>query len=233
MRACIYQAGYLQPLHYYARILESNKFIHLENVQLNRKVGQNKAFVKADDKCPLAMVVPLYGGHRVDLKDAEPMYDDFVDKHLETIKRIYSKRKMFDCVYPAIKNELKYAERHNLKFADMCFRLNLMILRTFLLYEGEIIRDIELDVKAENPSELMAVLTEAIECDEYVCGKPAYDNYLNLDDFAKRGINVKVQDWQCEEYSQKGKVFIGNLSILDLIMNVEPREAKRILMTKK
>ena len=73
----------------------------------------------------------------------------------------------------------------------------------------------------------------ALGADEYYMGGTASAAYIDHEQLKAAGITLVTQDWRCEEYSQQfpKTEFIPNLSILDLVMNVEPRDARRILRT--
>lgn len=66
---------------------------------------------------------------------------------------------------------------------------------------------------------------------EYYYGGTAASAYMDMRAFTDAGITLVQQDWKCPHYEQLHGDFIPNLSILDLLMNVEPAEARDIVFT--
>lgn len=81
-------------------------------------------------------------------------------------------------------------------------------------------------------TEWTTAICRAIGADEYYNGGTAQQNYMDLDYYKQYGITTVLQDWKCREYKQQleKQGFIPNLSILDLLLNVPPEEAKRIVI---
>jgi len=88
--------------------------------------------------------------------------------------------------------------------------------------------------KLKEPSadqKILALIKEA-GADEDFCGGTAHAAYMDEALYKKHGIRIVVQDWTCQEYPQlfgHQHGFIPNLSIIDLLMNVTPEEARNIL----
>lgn len=73
----------------------------------------------------------------------------------------------------------------------------------------------------------------AFGADEYYFGGTAAAAYIDHDRLREAGIQLVQQDWRGEEYPQQfpRHGFLPNLSIIDLLMNMQPADARRILMT--
>lgn len=227
MRICIYQPGYFQPLHYFARIWSSDRFLSLNSAQINRKAGQTRARIKGKAGTT-RLIVPVKGGNRVALNEAMPAYGErWARKHAQSISHTYQKAPMFKKVFPMLIDMYKSAENEKKTFSDMCETQIWRILK-YLGWQGSMV---SIDRKEEeNASDWMLKLTKEFEGTEYVCGGVAYDSYLDLDSFLKEGVNVVVQDWICKEYAQQGNApFIPNLSIIDGLMNCSKEELVDVL----
>lgn len=77
-----------------------------------------------------------------------------------------------------------------------------------------------------------AALCEAVGADEYLYGGTAGAGYMDPADYTERGIALVEQDWHARPYPQQfgdRGGFVPNLSVLDLLFNVEPAEAFDIL----
>ncbi len=67
--------------------------------------------------------------------------------------------------------------------------------------------------------------------DEYHYGGTAASAYMDFPKFDRAGIRLVEQSWKCRPYTQLHGEFVPNLSIIDLLMNVTPNEAREILHT--
>lgn len=76
-----------------------------------------------------------------------------------------------------------------------------------------------------------AQICVALGATEYIYGAVAKDNYMDMGYYKKHGIVPLMQRWDCEEYVQQfpKTSFLPNLSIIDLLCNVERENALHML----
>lgn len=67
--------------------------------------------------------------------------------------------------------------------------------------------------------------------DEYHFGGTSACSYMDVARFRAASIALRQQDWECRAYPQQHGTFLSNLSIIDLLMNVAPAEARMVLHT--
>jgi WbqC-like protein len=70
----------------------------------------------------------------------------------------------------------------------------------------------------------IAGMCHELEATEYLCGGTAEGNYLDKEFFTQQGITPVIQSWYCQPYPQQFATdhgFTPNLSILDLVLNVD------------
>lgn len=226
-KVVIYQPGYFQPLHYYARVWNSDVFVLLGSAQLNRKVGQARAKIQSRDK-DIVLTVPVKGGNRVLLKDAVPDYEqNWVSKHLKTIEMVYGRAKRFNNVFPVIEKLLHLAEEKSLSLGVLGSSQVIGIIQ-MLGWKGKAVVENELS-RFEDASDWMLDIVKKENGTVYVCGQVAYDKYLDIEKFRESGVEVVAQDWQCPVYKQMSKEFVPNCSILDGLMNCESGELVKVL----
>jgi hypothetical protein len=67
---------------------------------------------------------------------------------------------------------------------------------------------------------------------EYIYGGTAKNNYMDLDYYTSHGITPIMQDWKSKVYPQQFTriPFLPNLSIVDLLCNVERKKALEIIL---
>lgn len=73
---------------------------------------------------------------------------------------------------------------------------------------------------------------KAFGADEYYFGGTGAGAYMDFGKYEAAGIRLIQQDWKVAPYPQLHGEFVPNLSIIDLLMNVGPAEARAILLTK-
>lgn len=222
-KVCVYQPGYFQPLHYFARIYESDIFVSLAGAQLVRKHDQHRAKLNGLD-----LTVPVGGGHRQSLTDAVPCYEQkWVDKHLTSLKHAYGKAPFYADTMAIIEPMLRCAEQEKWSLA----RLGIETVGTVMDLVGWGGEVFEVPERPDNidASDWMLDIVMGCGGDTYICGKPAFDNYLRVKDFEDRRISVEVQEWKCPVYKQKGAEFKANLSILDALMHCNEDEFISVL----
>jgi hypothetical protein len=78
----------------------------------------------------------------------------------------------------------------------------------------------------------IAALCHEVGATEYLCGGTAAGNYMDKEFFSDRGIDAVIQSWHCPAYGQQFAArhpFIPNLSIVDLLLNVDPVTALAVV----
>ena len=81
-------------------------------------------------------------------------------------------------------------------------------------------------------NEKIIALIKEMGANEDYCGGTGALVYMDEGLFAKNGIKITVQNWKCSEYQQQFTKLVGfiqNLSIIDLLMNVDESEAAEII----
>ncbi|MFC3344585.1 WbqC family protein [Paenibacillus abyssi] len=228
-KICIYQPNVFPRLHYFNRILNSDVWVMLDDVQLNRRVGQTCFAVKLNGR-KHTIVVPVFGGNRVNIKDAVISYDlKWIAKAQKTMEHAYGKRPYFERIRALTASYFNHHRWNGADFRLFCEQFTLDMLRKFG-WQGVVMSSSGLagSVKA---SERMAEITLQLRGTHYVCGKEGYQNYLNLQDFRSRKLSIYVQEWKSPVYPQGKGDFIANLSILDLLTNVDLEEARKLLVS--
>lgn len=228
MRVSIYQPAYWPSLHYFNRILNSDMFVLLDMAQFTRSVRYTNT-MKIKGKCGLVnMTVPIVHTGRREMF-VNLLADDnqrWRQRHYEALRHAYGKTdgwKMYG-------NSLhSFYENEESRFSRLCELAVDWVLNVIKSCNVVTVRASSLGIDG-NGSQWMLDICKELDATEYLCGKPAYDNYLDKEAFRKAGIKIMVQNWTCMKYKQQGMEFIPNLSILDLIMNVPGGNRKDLLL---
>ena len=231
MKVCVYQPLYFPPLHYWNRVLSSDVFVVLDNAQYVRKGIMGRAQIRNPNGGIIKLTIPVK--HEGDRRLICNSYIDesikWRDVHIETLQHCYAKADNFEWAFSFFE---KCIRRGVSNFAHLAVWSIRDILDN-LNYQGAVQSSCQLPgtLKAKG-SEWMLNICKYLEADVYLCGKIAYDKYMDKKAFEGAGVKMEVQDWKCPGYQQEGEGFIENMSIIDLLMNVKPDVAKKLLLTE-
>ncbi|MEW6613915.1 MAG: WbqC family protein [Thermodesulfobacteriota bacterium] len=227
MRVTINQPLFFQRLHMFNRIAECDIAVVLHSAQFVRNGDQPKLFLKSANRLQEMKVPTLHDG-RQSIKDTRIDYgQQWQRKMIRTIEMNYGKTPFFSTYFDAIKKIIcqTYASIGELNIATLRYGMAVLGI------DVKLVLDDELDIDPyDNPSDWMLNICKALHATEYHCGKVAADKYLDYDRFRKVGIKVFPQDWTAREYEQPYKPFIGNLSVIDLLMNVGGGDAGKEML---
>lgn len=217
MRIAVYQPQLLPLMHYWNRIASVDKFILLDDAQFTKKSEggealQNYTFVKSPQGDKRKVTLPVtHDGNRYEIRH-KPVAKDWMSHMRMELVAIYGNQPFFTEIVDA----LFFSSPSTL--GDITTSWTFCIAEK-LFGDDERIRcnDGEVQGKA---SEWMLNFCKHYNADTYVCGKAAYDQYLDKKAFADAGIKIEVQNWKCPEYPQGKHAFIPNLSILDPLVRI-------------
>jgi hypothetical protein len=91
----------------------------------------------------------------------------------------------------------------------------------------ELVKSSDLGVYVKGPTEVNLTIAERLGADVYLSGKHGRD-YLDEAEFAKRGIEVRYQDFKHPVYPQLWGDFVPQMSSIDLLFNCGERSLEAI-----
>ena len=219
----IHQLHYLPWLRYIHKIICSDSFIVLDNIQYNKNGHQNRNRIKTPQG-PLTLTVPVFDHFAQALDDVEiDNTKPWARKHWRSIAQHYAKAPYFAVHAP-------WLEAIYQRPWDRLNDLNRALLEAFmsqLEIETPLHYASDLAVPGE-ATERLVNLVNAVGGSAYLSGAHAVDTYLDTKAFAAANLNLKLQEWSAPEYPQCNGPFIPELSILDLLMNCGP-ESRNVL----
>jgi len=215
MTISIHQPAYNPWLGYFDKIQHSDSFIFLDSVQFEKNSFINRNKIKTPNGL-LWLTVPVKTKDYKTKSIGEIEIDysrDWIKSHLRAIEINYAKSINFEKIYSFWKEHLEEKEPF---LADLCYK-QLLGLNKLLNINKPIIRSSKLENKGKK-SELILNLCVAQRATEYISGVNGKE-YLDVEEFNNRGINVKFQNFISPNYNQLYGTFIPNLGILDFLMN--------------
>ena len=222
-KVTMHQPQYIPWPAYFDKILQSDIFVFLDDVQFQKNGLQNRNQIKTPQgKMWLTLPIKHSFGQLINKVEIDSTKSKI--KHLNSLQMNYSKAPCYSDVYEIVSSVLD--DQNNL-ISSISIELIKKIL-SYLEYEGEIVLSSDFAIKSKS-SDLILDLCLALEAEQYLSGSGG-QGYLVQEDFEQAGIEVKFQQFHLPEYKQCfPKVgFISDLSILDLLFN-EGKNARYIM----
>lgn len=215
---------YLFPyIGYFQLIYAADLFMIYDDVAYIKQGYINRNNILSSNG-PTRFTVPVPGASSNKLI-SELQFSEDVVKVLKTIEQSYSKAPYFASVFPMIQNALEFEDR---SIASVCQKSYEDIF-SYLGIKKKFKKTSELHYdRAASAQERLFELCHQFGADRYI-NAPGGRGLYAKPDFAKEGIDLRFIDSLPMEYSQSGKEFTPNLSIIDVLMNCSPQDVKKHL----
>ena len=228
MIVAIHQPNFLPWSGFFHKLFSVQTFILLDNVPFTKNGYQNRVKIKTAQGDQWLTVPVLTRGrfgqltHQVEI-DTSKRWERV---HLRTLRTNYHRAPYYDQVMACLK---QYYQKSQTKLADFNMTLIKAIV-DYLEVSTELVLASTL-VEEKSGPELLLNLVEAVSGNVYLSGASGRD-YLDVSNFECRGVDVRFQEFQHPIYPQLYGDFIPGLSIIDMLMNVDPSEARAYLWPK-
>ncbi|MBU6360773.1 MAG: WbqC family protein [Chloroflexota bacterium] len=216
MKVAIHQPNYLPWRGYFAKMRLCDKFVFLDDAEIPQ--GRNFCYrveIRGHQQDAMWLSVPVNRQTHDLIKDVYISYsEDWVKKHLNSLKTIYSKCKYFDEVFHIVEPVYK---RHFDKLSD----LNIELIKLIANYMGincQFYRSSELAPVGVSDDRLISIATMLDAC-IYISGKGG-QKYQNPQKFLDNKIKLMVYEYPIWEYKQIHGDFIQKLSIIDALFHL-------------
>lgn len=227
----IHQPNFLPWLGYFDKILRSDVFILLDDVQFPKTGGiwtnRVKMLVNGEARWVTAPIVRSYHGVR-NINEMEYQSGDWRDKVLRTLQASYAKKPHFRDAMAFLEPLIRHPDNN---IAGYNAHGVLAVAAELGVPEGRILWSSRLPHEGHS-NELLASLTLAAGGDSYMCGGGA-DGYQDEEVFTGRGIALRRQAFDHPIYGQGDAEFVPGLSIVDAVMNVGWAETRTLLGAKQ
>ena len=211
----IHQSQFLPWVPYLFKMLKSDIFVLLDDVQFQKNGLQNRNQIKTPSGAIwLTLPVKFRLGDKIN--EVVISNEISLNKIIKTITHNYKRSPFYSDVLPLIesvfhKNDKLLLDINNKLLTGI---LDLIGFSCNIRYSSQIETT---QVKDDLVIEIIKYFGEK----EYLSGKGALD-YMDLNKFKKEGISVFTYDCECVEYPQqwnRQQGFIPDLSVLDLLFN--------------
>lgn len=212
----IHQLQFLPWLPYISKIVDSDVFVILDNVQFQKNGVQNRNMIKTPKGAEWVTIpVKAHLGDKINevmISNPSAVYKGL----LKTFELNYKKSRYFDITYDWIEKIFKkgYASLKELNAATLSEILAQMKCGTKILYSSEL-------SLTKSKNDLVIEIIKKTGETKYLSGKGAL-SYMDLEKFKAEGIEVHLSGFTHAPYTQQWlsqASFIPELSVIDLLFN--------------
>jgi hypothetical protein len=230
MIVSVHQPHYLPWLGYFGKILRSDVFVILDNVQYKKREFQNRNQIKTPSG-PAWLTVPVitHGHYEQMTGDVriDPT-DNWRAKHLRAIEMSYGKAPFFNKYYQSLE-ALYMGTEWNLLMDLSAAQLRLFFewlgIRTPVRFEREL-------GIAGVKTERIANICKSLNGDTYLSGSGGKD-YMDESVFGAAGLKLAYQKFEHPVYPQLHGDFKPYMSIVDLVFNCGEESLEIIRISDK
>ena len=217
-RICVHQPDFAPYLGFFHRLLYTDTFIYLDDVQFLRRGWHHRDKIKSRHGVDAWLSLSVSkGDFNQTIRDVRLQPGmEWRQKNLNLLKDSYSKAPYFDNFFPKI---IKINEKQHKYMIDM----NLEIIDFLLSAFGMSVKSVfssQLSIGSESSQRLLDLVL-ANSGDVYISGVGARD-YLDTSIFRDRGVSVVWQDFHHPVYKQVSEPFLPYMSSLDALFCVGP-----------
>ena len=224
-----HQPAYLPWLGFFHKLLISDVFIILDNVQYQKNYFTNRNKIKTAQGRSTWLTIPiLTAGHfektienmEIDNKSRwRKKHWNSIDVHYKKAPFFYVYRDYFEALY-----NREWINLIDILNETLRFFIKELGIKTKIYFQSE------LGFK-EKKQDLILEMCNYFDSDIFVFGRDG-SRYADVDYFKQQKRNIYFQDYNHPIYSQLYNDFIPNLSIVDLLFNVGAEAAVDIIIGK-
>ena len=207
------QPTYLPWIPFFERVILSDVFIILDDVEFSKNSNHNRNFIKTNSK-KLLLTVPVKYKNHIMIKDIEiDNKKNWKKKHWESIKQTYGKLLYFK----NFSSELEEIYSKDWKYLS---NLNIELIKFFLKYlkiKTNIFVSSNIHVEG-NSNQKLINLCKHFDADTFIVKKNT-EHYHPKKIFLENNIEFKYISNKMLTYKQQGDNFTPSLSILDYVSN--------------
>ncbi|HEV7232108.1 MAG TPA: WbqC family protein [Bacteroidia bacterium] len=215
--AGIHQPNYLPWPGYFHKIMRSDVFIILDNVdfqQGNSKSITSRTKIKGANGETLLSVPVKHTEDKLLRNIQIDNSQTWAKKHIKSIQFSYTKAPYFKTYYPLMEKIL-------LESCSGLFELNYRIIKevcSILEIPTQLLVASEMQIEEEDRNLRIVKLCASAGANAYLCGKGGR-SYMDENVFTDNGIEVMYTAFNPPEYPQLHGAFLPGLSVLDALMN--------------
>jgi len=215
MKVGIMQPYFFPYIGYWQLISVVDKYVIYDDVNYINKSWINRNFILINGEAIRINLFLKGASQNKKINEIEILDDKFYkDKFLKTIKNSYNKAPYFSEVFPIIQKIIYNKE----KKLSLYLKYLIEEICSYLLIDTELLLSSELNKNNQlKGQEKILEICRVIGADTYYNAIGGQDLY-SYEEFEKRNIRLRFLKSESIEYKQFNNKFIGNLSIIDIMM---------------
>lgn len=218
MICAVHQPQTFPYLGYFAKMIQADCFVYLDNVQFKKNEWQNRNRIKSSNGWQWLTVPVLHNFGQPITDVAINQSVNWQEKHLQMLQTCYGKASYFSHYFQELKNIYQHSWEKLVDFnlTTLAWLKQVLGIKTPTYLASEIIS--AEDNAALTADERLIAICQFLQADTYLSGAGGHA-YLNCDLFPQNNIKLIFQNFQHPSYPQLFGEFIPYMSILDLIFN--------------
>jgi len=224
----IHQPNYIPWLGYFFKLAHVDKFVFLDTVAYSSGSFVNRNSIKTPTG-PAWLTIPVLtsgrSGQLISQVEADNTHD-WPQRHLTTLRCNYSKAPYFKETFALLEPHYTVRAGGRRDLAD--FNIDIIsLIASYLGLKAQCVRTSELKISGHK-TDLILDICRAIGAKTYLAGMGS-KSYQEDHKFADAGITPIYSCFSQRSYPQRFGEFIGNLSIVDVLMNCGYLGTRRLL----
>lgn len=231
MIVSIHQPNFLPWFGYFAKIIRSDVFVVLDNVQFTKGGFSNRVKIKSKNGEGVWLTVPvkLSEGTYRNINEIQIDYTKRWEKDIENkLRDFYKKAPFVNETLEHFVNLLSARSYSSLGDLNTTLILNIVDL---LGIKRRILVASAMRLPKLSNNELLIEIIKSTGADTYLSGLGG-KKYMDEEMYYKAGMKILYNEVSVPEYEQvNGNTFVPNLSIIDMFFNVGIEGTKQLLKT--
>jgi hypothetical protein len=224
MRVAIHQPQYLPWLGYFHKMMMSDVFVFLDDVQFKKNEFQNRNRIKTAEGASWLTVPVIHHFPQLISEVEINNRRDWRKKHLRTLDMNYRKAPYFDNFFPLFASGLT----RDWEYLSPLNIYSIEKISKALGIKKRFIKSSELAPLENGATDRLIDICRKLGADTYISGAGGR-SYLELGKFDEAGIKVQFQEFNHPVYPQLYGKFEPYLSVVDLLFNCGEKSGKIIL----
>lgn len=223
-----HQPQYFPYLGIFNKILKSNNFIFLDNVQFKNSSWYSRTIIKDHQDHIIQLIIPCSKKNSLsqNIKDIIIADHKWKRKHLKIIETVYKNTNYFNEVFKIIFEIISIKSDYLIDYtipSMSIFLEKLGFSKTQIFAQSD-------QGKIDGDKNLFLInLSKKFDGDIYLSGIGG-KNYIDEKQFNHNNIVHKYNNFNHPQYNQFGKKFIPQLSIIDSAFNIGFSNLKKIIL---
>lgn len=223
----IHQPNYFPWLGYFYKIMKSDYFVILDDVQYTKNSYINRSQVLAAGGAKW-LTVPVSYSFGDLISQTYPAKNNWSESHLSSLRNYYRPAKHFEMTWSFLKDVYAGMPQGSLA------HINTHLIKSVMDYVGietEIILASSLNCLAQRADERLVAIIQSIDGSSIYLSGSGGRKYQSEDLFEQAGIELQYSNFVPLPYEQGEHEFVPGLSVIDALFHIGPDATRACVAT--